>query len=77
MPPAPELVALQELVAQVERRRPRSEAETLREELARAVELENYEKAAFLRDQLKTLQGLGPRAAGKKRIRPGGRENPS
>ena len=77
VPPAPELVALRELVEQVERRRPRSEAETLREELARAVELENYEKAAFLRDQLKTLQGLGPRAAGKKRIRPGGRENPS
>ena len=75
VPPPPELLALQELREQIERRRPRSEAETLRAELARAVELENYEKAAFLRDQLKALQGLGPRAAGKKRIRPGGREN--
>ena len=75
VPPPPELVALKELAEQIERRRPRSAAETLREELARAVELENYEKAAFLRDQLKTLQGLGPRTSGKKRIRPGGWEN--
>ena len=44
---------------------------------ARAVELENYEKAAFLRDQLKSLKGLDPRPGGKKRNRPGGRENPN
>ena len=61
----------------MERRRPRSQAETLREELARAVELENYEKAAFLRDQLKALKGLGTRTSGLKRSRPGGRENPN
>lgn len=78
VPPPPELETLRELIEQIDQRRPRSEAETLREELARAVELENYEKAAFLRDQLKSLKGFGARAAGgKKRSRPGGRENPS
>ena len=76
VPPPPELVSLKELAGHIDRRRPRSEAETLQEELARAVELENYEKAAFLRDQLKALKGFGARSAGKKRIRPpGGREN--
>ena len=77
VPPPPELDTLRELLEQIDRRRPRSAAETLREELARAVELENYEKAAFLRDQLKSLKGLDPRLGPKKRSRPGGRENPS
>lgn len=77
VPPPPELESLRELLAAVEKRRPRSEAEKLEEELARAVELENYEKAAFLRDQLKTLKGMGNRGAGKKRGRTGGRENPA
>ena len=75
VPPPPELESMRELLAQIDRRRPRSEAETLKEQLARAVELENYEKAAFLRDQLKSIQGFGNRAPGKKRIRPEGREN--
>ena len=75
VPPPPELESMRELLAQIDRRRPRSEAETLKEELARAVELENYEKAAFLRDQLKTIKALGPRGTGKKRIRPEGRGN--
>ena len=75
VPPPPELESIKELLAQIDRRRPRSEAETLKEQLARAVELENYEKAAFLRDQLKTLHGFGSRGSGKKRIRPEGREN--
>jgi len=76
VPPPPELATMRELLAQVDRRRPRSQAETLREELARAVELENYEKAAFLRDQLKSLKGLEIRSpSGKKRVRPEGREN--
>lgn len=75
VPPSPELESMRELLAQIDRRRPRSEAETLKEQLARAVELENYEKAAFLRDQLKSIQGFGNRAPGKKRIRPEGREN--
>lgn len=77
VPPPPELDTLRELLGQIARRRPRSEAESLREELARAVELENYEKAAFLRDQLKSLKGLGPRLGAKKRSRPGGREFPT
>ena len=78
VPPPPELVSLKELAEHVDRRRPRSEAETLQEALARAVELENYEKAAFLRDQLKALKAFGGRATSKKRLRPpGGRENPS
>jgi hypothetical protein len=77
VPPPPELESMRELLDQIDRRRPRSEAETLTEELARAVELENYEKAAFLRDQLKTIKGMGNRSSGKKRIRPEGRENPS
>ena len=77
VPPPPELDTLRDLLEQVEKRRPRSEAETLREELARAVELENYEKAAFLRDQLKALKGLGGRPGGLKRGRAGGRENPT
>jgi len=75
VPPPPELASMRELLAQVDRRRPRSPAETLREELARAVELENYEKAAFLRDQLKSMKGLATHSPQKKRIRPEGREN--
>lgn len=77
VPPPPELETLRELLGHVEKRRPRSAAETLKEELTRAVELENYEKAAFLRDQLKSLKGLGGRPGGKLRGRPGGRENPT
>lgn len=78
VPPPPEMESLRELAALIDRRRPRSEAETLKEALARAVELENYEKAAFLRDQLKALKGFGGRPGGMKRIRPpGGRENPN
>ncbi len=65
---------MRELLAQVDRRRPRSQAETLKEELVRAVELENYEKAAFLRDQLKSIKGLGARSPNKKRTRSEGRE---
>lgn len=75
VPPPPELETLRELLVQIDRRRPRSKAEALKEQLARAVELENYEKAAFLRDQLKAIQGFGSRSSGKKRIRPEGREN--
>lgn len=80
VPAPPELISLRELAEQIDRRRPRSEAETLQEELERAVELENYEKAAFLRDQLKALTGFAPRAGGSamKRVRPpgGGWETP-
>jgi len=74
-PTPPELASMRELLVQVERRRPRSQTETLREALVRAVELENYEKAAFLRDQLKSIQGLGTHVSAKTRIRPEGRGN--
>jgi len=77
VPPPPEVETLRDLLEQIDRRRPRSEGETLQEELARAIELENYEKAAFLRDKLKSLKGFGSGVAGKKRPRPGGRENPN
>lgn len=77
-PPAPELVSMRELAEEVDRRRPRSETESLQEALVRAVELEHYEKAAFLRDRLKALKTLGGRPSGKKRMHPpGGRENAS
>lgn len=71
-----EVESLRELLGQVNQRRPRTQADTLRAELARAVELENYEKAAFLRDQLKLLQGFGMRSSGSKmRVRSEGRGN--
>ncbi|NLB65014.1 MAG: hypothetical protein GX803_00890 [Lentisphaerae bacterium] len=74
-----ELASLKELLEELDKRRPRSEQETLEEELAQAVALEHYEKAAFLRDRLKGLQALGGRpSSSKKRIRPpGGRESSS
>lgn len=76
VPPAPELDSLRELVKEIDRRRPRSEAETLKQALAHAVELEHYEKAAFLRDRLKALNVFGSRAPAKKRLHPpGGRES--
>ena len=52
---APALATLHELVEQIGKRRPRDAAEQLREELDRAIQAENYERAALLRDQLKAL----------------------
>jgi hypothetical protein len=52
---APALATLHELTAQISKRRPRTRAERLREELDRAVAAENYERAALLRDQLTAL----------------------
>jgi hypothetical protein len=52
---APALATLRELAEQVQRQRPRSPAERLREELDRAVAAENYERAALLRDELHKL----------------------
>lgn len=74
VPVPAELEAVRDLAAQIEQRRPRSEAETLQAELARAIELENYEKAALLRDRLKGLKGFGhlSRSGAKKRPRAGG-----
>ncbi|MDD2241277.1 MAG: UvrB/UvrC motif-containing protein [Kiritimatiellae bacterium] len=72
VPPAPELESLRELVREIDRRRPRSEAEMLQQALAHAVELEHYEKAAFLRDRLKNLSLFGSRSPAKKRLHPPG-----
>lgn len=47
--------ALLELLDEMEKRRPRSEAETLQRDLHKAIAEENYERAARLRDRLKTL----------------------
>jgi len=46
---------LQELLHRLQRHKPRSEADRLREDLEKAVAAENYEKAAALRDQLRKL----------------------
>lgn len=47
--------SLLELLDQLKQRRPRSHAERIREDLARAIAVENYEKAAHLRDALSRL----------------------
>lgn len=51
-----ELDLLNQLLQQVKGRRPKSRQDTLHEELDLAIQLENYEKAAFLRDELKRLK---------------------
>ena len=68
------VISNRELLAEVEKRRPMTETETLQRELARAIELENYERAAQLRDKLKGLKGFGHtvRGGAKKRPRAGG-----
>lgn len=50
------LEALDELLEQLDKERPRSVAETLAERLQRAVAAEDYERAAQLRDELHRLQ---------------------
>ena len=47
-----ELDILEDLRKKVDRKRPRSEKETLRQELDRAIAQEEYERAAELRDAL-------------------------
>lgn len=72
VPTPSELVSIRELAEQVEDRRPRSPDEDLREKLAKAIENENYELAAALRDQLKRIHSpLPSRPAPKKHPRPG------
>lgn len=51
------LRSLRDLRDQLSRQVPKTEAETLQEELDRAVEEENYEEAARLRDELARLPG--------------------
>jgi hypothetical protein len=49
---SPEIESLDRLAAEIGRRRPRSDADRLREQLAEAVAAERYEQAADLRDRL-------------------------
>lgn len=51
-----ELDLLDQMLQKVKSRRPKSRQDTLHEELDLAIQLENYEKAAFLRDELKRLK---------------------
>jgi len=53
---------LRELTAGLQKRQPRSPADRLREELDQAVAAENYERAALLRDRLRTLTVADPPA---------------
>ncbi len=46
---------LQELLEDIQQRRPRSRAEMIREDMERAIAVENYEKAANLRDVLRRI----------------------
>lgn len=74
-PPSPdatpprEISALHAMLDELEHERPRSQEESLQEQMNQALRAENYEKAAFLRDQLKRL---GSRAKNKKRLHPEG-----
>ena len=52
----PELVFLRDWYEELERERPLSQREQLEEDLRTAVEAENFEEAARLRDKLKTMQ---------------------
>lgn len=47
---------LRELLDEMENKRPRSERETIHAEMQRAIDTENYEQAAQLRDRLRRLQ---------------------
>lgn len=51
-----ELISLADWLEEVEQRRPISKHERLERQLAQAIEQENYEKAAELRDKLKKLE---------------------
>ena len=53
-----ELLMLQDMLEQLQRRRPKTREERLRENLDRAIAVENYERAAVLRDELKKLHPM-------------------
>lgn len=50
-----EIDILNELLASLKKKRPRTQADVLNEELQRAIAAENYERAAALRDALQSL----------------------
>ena len=51
-----ELDMLQEMLTTLQRKRPKTRIERLRENMDRAIAVENYERAAQLRDELKILE---------------------
>lgn len=51
------LAALQELAEQIQQKQPRSELERLEQELRRAIDAQEFEEAAKLRDRLRELKG--------------------
>jgi hypothetical protein len=53
------LEALQDLIKQIERTQPLSEMELLERELHKAIEAEQFEKAASLRDRIRVLRAEG------------------
>ena len=71
-----ELSMMQDLLRQVEQKRPRTPDEILREEMDQAIRAENYEKAAKLRDQLNALppstRKSSGRAPARRREKPAG-----
>ena len=54
-----EIDLLTDLLTQVQKKKPRTQTDRLREQLAQAIAIEDYEKAAMLRDKLSTLQSQG------------------
>ena len=50
------LTALRELVAQIQKNRPLSELEQLEHQMRRAVERQEFERAAQLRDRIRALK---------------------
>jgi excinuclease UvrABC helicase subunit UvrB len=59
METSPELASLREWLNQVQNRRPLSEKERLERDLAEAIRLEDYERAARVRDQIRKMQASG------------------
>ena len=59
MEASPELASLREWLNQVQNRRHLSEKERLERDLAEAIRLEDYERAARVRDQIRKMQASG------------------
>lgn len=57
---SPEIELLNDLLGQVKKRRPQSPSERIQEQLDHAIAVENYEKAAALRDRLAELARKQP-----------------
>lgn len=51
-----EVELLTDLLNQVSKRKPKTHVDKLREQMAQAISMENYEKAAMIRDKLRDLQ---------------------